>query len=761
MSPPTNGFAIFILLGGRGEDGGPLFREEDFGSHGSPVRPVVSGKVEAEQDMRVPRAKANQLLVKFELSLCRKDNTLGLILDTLNSLNVKVDRVLHPASPHSTGQNFATRSSLRLDPRLSSANETADFSSRPSGGHTEHQLFSLEIDDTLNSEISYTPSDTSLGIPSFQVPQRQTTEVHKLLQWPAVQNLLQSEGVDVSRWQGDSKGTEGWLIEVTKAFGYGLPLDRPIDILYADGAELDLDTEGSITLNKEYVEGLCEAYFQSFHCMYPILDRKLFYVETLPRVLRQSFSEAQEGSSLVLLVLALGSITEGSLTSTPILDSGRDTGIRGGTPERPPGLVFLNEAKRRFGISLTNWSLVNLETCILCSMYYSQISRNMVRHQITEGDLRKLTFISGVLENVTSELYHVPESCEKIWLLSRYNSVSQWRTAQSDRISRCYWMCTILEGGLTGELGLELPGITAIQDSVPLPIFLSDETALKDKTDNDFFIEYHFLAQITLRSLINRARNSSREMQGTLLQERAQWPVARATVIEELSTQLENWRLHLPALISFTEEDLHDSEAIVADALTQVNSIAMGRIDIRMTLRAILRTRYKYAQYVIWRPYIYQVLHVQRDHSLHNIESSIVALKVSWAAAPIRNLAENQKACTMWPLTFTAFQSQRRLVPHLYEYTHTIFGILILLHACSLNPILGPIMKNSPAAYEIELSVNHYLSWIRDMKVVHPVAKWAWYLIKVIYKDHAIVQEEHLQDDKMQSGQGLGYSSNF
>ncbi|RDW87600.1 hypothetical protein BP5796_03294 [Coleophoma crateriformis] len=656
--------------------------------------------------------KLNKICVYQEPKPTKKDNTLGLILDTLNSLNVKVDRVLHPTSPYSTSQNFAPHSSVRLDPRLPPANETADFSSRPSGGHTEHQLFSLEIDDTLNSEISYTPSDTSLGIPSFQVPQRQTTEVHKLLQWPAVQNLLQSEGVDVSRWQGDSKGTEGWLIEVTKAFGYGLPLDRPMDILYADGAELNLNIDGSFTLNKEYVEGLCEAYFQSFHCMYPILDRKLFYVETLPRVVRQSFSEAQEGSSLVLLVLALGSITQGSLTSTPILDSGRDTGIRGGTPERPPGLVFLNEAKRRFGISLTNWSLVNLETCILCSMYYSQISRNM--------EYWRMSLLSCTM-------------CQSL-----VKSGEPLKAIEFQGVIGCVLF-------LKGELGLELPGITAIQDSVPLPIFLSDEIALKDKTDNDFFIEYHFLAQITLRSLINRARNSSRETQGTLLQERAQWPVARATVIEELSTQLENWRLHLPALISFTEDELHDSEAIVADALTQVNSIAMGRIDIRMTLRAILRTRYKYAQYVIWRPYIYQVLHVQKDHSLHNIESSLIALK----------------ACTMWPLTFTAFQSQRRLVPHLYEYTHTFFGILILLHTCSLNPILGPIMKNSPAAYEIELSVNHYLSWIRDMKVVHPVAKWAWYLIKVIYKDHAIVQEEQLQDDKMQSGQGLGYSSNF
>jgi hypothetical protein len=28
------------------------------------------------------------------------------------------------------------------------------------------------------------------------------------------------------------------------------------------------------------------------------------------------------------------------------------------------------------------------------------------------------------------------------------------------------------------------------------------------------------------------------------------------------------------------------------------------------------------------------------------------------------------QACAMYPLTFDTFQQQRRLVPHLYEYTH-------------------------------------------------------------------------------------------
>lgn len=131
----------------------------------------------------------------------------------------------------------------------------------------------------------------------------------------------------------------------------------------------------------------------------------------------------------------------------------------------------------------------------------------------------------------------------------------------------------------------------------------------------------------------------------------------------------------------------------------------------------------------------------------------------------------------MWPLAFSAFRLQRRLVPHLYEYTHTwvmghsnrvesnvliidprFFGILILLHTCSLNSILGPLIQNSPVAYEIETSIGLYIDWIRDMKVVHPVAKWAWHLVKVIYKDHVLVQEDQVRDQDLHSGWGPAYS---
>ncbi|PQE23436.1 hypothetical protein CJF30_00010495 [Rutstroemia sp. NJR-2017a BBW] len=161
------------------------------------------------------------------------------------------------------------------------------------------------------------------------------------------------------------------------------------------------------------------------------------------------------------------------------------------------------------------------------------------------------------------------------------------------------------------------------------------------------------------------------------------------------------------------------------EASTPLDPALTGMLDFKATLNATLRTRYKYAEYIIWRPVIFRVLHCPQDPAWHDVECCRKAFK----------------ACTLWPLTFATFNSQRRLVPHIYEYTHTFFGILLLMHVCSLNQFLGPVLHSMPADSAPEVSINLYLTWMRDMKVVHPLARWCWQFLKVIYKDHELVKD--------------------
>ncbi len=55
---------------------------------------------------------------------------------------------------------------------------------------------------------------------------------------------------------------------------------------------------------------------------------------------------------------------------------------------------------------------------------------------------------------------------------------------------------------------MDSTGILELQDSVPLPRFLPEPGEHVIKSEDDLFVEYHFLAQVTLRTLIDRIRVS-------------------------------------------------------------------------------------------------------------------------------------------------------------------------------------------------------------------------------------------------------------
>lgn len=247
---------------------------------------------------------------------------------------------------------------------------------------------------------------------------------------------------------------------------------------------------------------------------------------------------------------------------------------------------------------------------------------------------------------------------------------------------------------------------------------------------------------------------------------------------------------------------------------------------IETVLEAALRTRYKYAQYLIFRPYLYKVLHSgpsiavtfprqsdsKSQHGSHqpahfpsppppppppgSMELPITTDDVIAALNAI-------KACTLWYLAHPVFRDQRRLLPHLYEYSHAIFGILSLFEAAERSPVLvtaleaaerGPSASGSsgigfgappnpggpsypvtgssssqpPHSWQrvstttagsrrsielalhqmgvrgeleefrylkeaIGLSKNCFLGWMRDMQVVHPIARWCWGVCTRVY----------------------------
>lgn len=205
--------------------------------------------------------------------------------------------------------------------------------------------------------------------PTFAVPLPKTAGIQKLMAWPEVRRLLQADFSDLKQWNALDLNAEQWLVHISEQFDDGLPIDQPINLTLTDeenmeGIEVGQNGE---YLTRNYIEVLCTIYFQSFHAIYPILDTHTFLTITLPRVCNNDFDETDEGSTLVLLVLALGSLAyEGSTGDSVINELGHVAlGVRGGTASRPPGLKFLNEARRRMGLVLAKWNLANLQSLIL------------------------------------------------------------------------------------------------------------------------------------------------------------------------------------------------------------------------------------------------------------------------------------------------------------------------------------------------------------------------------------------------------------
>jgi hypothetical protein len=111
----------------------------------------------------------------------------------------------------------------------------------------------------------------------------------------------------------------------------------------------------------ETMQRLSRAYFDSFNLLFPIVDRHAFVSEILPVVGQNGFTENM-ASTVALLVFALGELAIAGSQGIPIrVYNGRPSGIKGGTPTEPPGLVLFNEARRRTGFNLTECSIENVQ----------------------------------------------------------------------------------------------------------------------------------------------------------------------------------------------------------------------------------------------------------------------------------------------------------------------------------------------------------------------------------------------------------------
>lgn len=319
-------------------------------------------------------------------------------------------------------------------------------------------------------------------------PYHNLTAPHKILLWPVVYAHLRKCGVREAADLAQIKreGTP-WLLrkEIAK---HPQPLSKTSDLrkTRVKGAALiaGLSTRFTFpTLDPQKIQRFTAAYFDTFNALAPILDEDTFSKFVMQPLSYEVYAGDDQKAVLAFTVLALGQVAiEGAFGNSSQHASGPDSGWLGGSMDSPPGLGFLNEARRRIEMVPVIYTLASVQILLLHATYYGTCARHLEYWRCSqEASLACQAFIH----------------CTAI----------DWSSYEGDMIKRVYWACLSNEMFFHRDLDMPQSSLRLMQDWIQLPEFWKDSNEAQQDTnapsDNQFRQE-HFLALISLSRLAQR-----------------------------------------------------------------------------------------------------------------------------------------------------------------------------------------------------------------------------------------------------------------
>ncbi|PVH88250.1 hypothetical protein DL98DRAFT_544144 [Cadophora sp. DSE1049] len=599
----------------------------------------------------------------------KKDKTLVEILDRLKSLEGKVDRIPTGRTPQGFGPPQQPPSS---QPSFNAETEPSSYST-PSGRQP----------------------------PSPNQPYRHASAAHKILAWPALQQLmlqvLPSNAGDFKTLESD--GTS-FLVRMHNGQPK-LPMDEPLQdrpfvgIFFPQSLSKSKTHASQITfpaLTRDAMYRLTAAYFDTFNFLYPFMDRRTFESDTLAKVCSEGFDDDVD-SVIALMIFCLGEVAIEGLTGTPVSEfKGLPSGVRGGSTGRPPGLALFNEARKCLGFVITDSELENVQ------------------------------------------------------IFSLFANVLDFDTPRGDLMRRAVWHCIIMETSLHLELDLPLTGIVELGDRVGMPSFnvpFCEADHIGNQATN---FEAHFASALALRRLcasVNAQIYDSMSNSDTSASDEFGGPTANT--LKSLAAQLTQWRGLLPRDLQWPEDDpaafpapqtvntrtfnepvdpslsiprpLHPGAQLFS---TDLKSEPMHYRFVYDVQVAVLRTRYYYAKYIVYRPFVYKALHFPEQMTQEDAQG----------------VAECLRSCLKWPLTMSPTSRHKRLIPYLFCWSQTFLSILLIFHLTQHNPMLRDIraqLCGPRFEADFDISVALMQDWIRDLKAVDPLALWCYKILQPLY----------------------------
>ncbi|GAM88890.1 hypothetical protein ANO11243_069240 [Dothideomycetidae sp. 11243] len=614
-----------------------------------------------------------------------KDKTLVHILQALERVESKVDRISTP----STGINLSDTLVHGNGRNISDTGPTTAKRKR---------INSPSRHEDSRSNDGYMPADVvDIGI--------HMTASHRILVWPAVYLMLTNSSVPVSNdLDGILQEGSHWFTQLDlKKSVQPLPGPKHGPV---ESKRTSSGIAGLAGLSTDSIRRLSDAYFDTFNMVHPILDRTLFYSDVIGPAIGDGLEMTDFDTTccLALAVLALGQVAIEGISGAPVASTDKwSSGIRGGTIGEPPGLDLFNEGRQRFGYVMHSCSLENVQIYLLHAMYYESCARHIDYWRCCAA---------------ASMAFQVYIRCARI----------DWSTPRADMIKRVYWTCILNEDIYHLELGLPRTSIYSVDDRIPLPSFVQSgrfsPNEVEEKLDQ---FHYHFLAMIALRRLIARIHSTLHSDAGRKAESSRQHDGPPLHLINELARQLESWRTYLPQVLQWSDNDAHDYPNINPLARHQPGPLFTTEdngnygfhkhnLDI---VTAFLRTKFYYARYLIYRPFIFKALHF--PETMTEEDNSYCALAI-------------QSIC-LWPFSMYPCRDKKRHVPHLFSWTQNFVGILIILRMTTESECLARICRERVNRQVLHSTVALLLDWIKDISLVDAMAEWSWKMLEPLFAD--------------------------
>ncbi|KAF9870048.1 hypothetical protein CkaCkLH20_12528 [Colletotrichum karsti] len=520
----------------------------------------------------------------------------------------------------------------------------------------------------LQPSSSWTPRDDQ---------QQYVSAVHKMMRWDAVRKMLVEAGI--SAQEADF-----------------LKPNFPSLILEQQGRTEPLPISSTIKLGQlkpVFVNNRSTTYFSTFHLLHPILDEQNFRNTTVSKAFNRGRLTDNVDATLVLLVLALADMGEATCTDPGLVQ--QHIQQHGG----PPGLSYFNEARRRMGFFVADCTLETVQLLILAgglNLELEQPLTGLTSLRENEWGLNESMFSDNLNED-GSELYeqhfyshinlryHAREIHRSLTAMNNIGVVSaQGYFTQKER--------DLLSSNLSKEVEARARHLNDWRDR------LNDEMQWVEMRWNE--------SNKKTEAPVSLFPNTSEALYET------QYPIHDDQIRQ----------VYFPDVAQPMEPQLEQLQQL--QQLQQMPLEAFGPAGVDVILNALLKSRYYYLRCLLYRPYIYRILHSDRMY-----QSDMAGAK------------EYLRACVLWPIIMPPVCNSKAMIPSLYLWTHNILGVLVILYLSETNPRLmrvrdemTPSNKPNVFAPRAQETVRLCIEWIRSLQTTDKSAEWCWLVVKRLYR---------------------------